>query len=163
MARMSRWHQELTDGVGKCSVPMWSGGCPAGFCDRPAYGEPVPCEKFRDRSGTLRRKDGRYDGYVPGLACELHGGPAAPVVVDEQAKGQAWFLASIMAVQQVAKPGGIGFVYHHGARVLAAASQREAEGVALHDLRESHPNIDGWGSYDVLVIPFDRYEERGER
>lgn len=78
MATMSRHHQELTDGVGKCSVPMWCGGMPAGFCDQPAYGVPPACEMYRDSSGTLRRMDGRYDGYVPALACPGHGGPAKP-------------------------------------------------------------------------------------
>lgn len=75
MACMSKHHQELTNGVGKCSVPMWSGGCPAGFCDADAFG-------FRPEGKThLRwdnyqyRDDGKYAGYVPGLACPAHGGP----------------------------------------------------------------------------------------
>ena len=42
MASTSKHHHELTNGVGKCSVPMWMGGFPAGFCDKPAYGPPVP-------------------------------------------------------------------------------------------------------------------------
>jgi hypothetical protein len=76
---MAKHHQELTDGVGKCSVPMWSVGCPDGFCDRPAYGKPTPCQKFRDAwTGEVRRLDGRYNGYVPGLACVNHGGPEKP-------------------------------------------------------------------------------------
>lgn len=58
-------HLKLNDeGEGKCSVPMWRNGLPAGFCDKVAYGEQKP--------------DGRlfsYDGYVPGLACYVHGGP----------------------------------------------------------------------------------------
>jgi len=46
-------------GVGKCSVPMWSFGVPNGFCDVPAYGEPIrPATRF-----------------TPGLACHAHGGP----------------------------------------------------------------------------------------
>jgi len=36
MARIQKHHKELTNGVGKCSVPMWRGGLPAGFCDQPA-------------------------------------------------------------------------------------------------------------------------------
>ena len=62
MARMSSHHQTLTNGVGKCSVPMWSGGCPAGFCDADAFGLPLPGATYR--------------GYVPGLACPAHGGPS---------------------------------------------------------------------------------------
>ena len=67
---------ELNDnGEGKCSVPMWMNGCPAGFCDAVAYGPPVPSARYRDSSGRTHRYDGRYDGYVPGLACHAHGGP----------------------------------------------------------------------------------------
>lgn len=63
-------------GAGLCSVPMWMGGCPSGFCDRPAYGPPVPSKLYRDGwTGRTFRADGKYDGYVPGLACEGHGGP----------------------------------------------------------------------------------------
>ena len=64
MARCGKRHRELDEnGVGKCSVPMWMNGLPAGFCDEVAYGEPT--------------KEGRqrYTGYVPGLACYVHGGP----------------------------------------------------------------------------------------
>ena len=56
-------HIELVNGVGKCSVPMWCMGMPAGFCDAPAYGNP-------------ERGQRRYDGFVPALACHAHGGPA---------------------------------------------------------------------------------------
>lgn len=76
MSRTQKHHHELTNGVGKCSVPMWMDGCPAGFCDDPAYGKPPPSERYYsyiDR--RMVRKDGRYDGYVPGLACPGHGGP----------------------------------------------------------------------------------------
>jgi hypothetical protein len=76
MSVMSKHHQELTNGVGKCSVPMWSDGCPSGFCDEPAYGFRPDCETFRDAyTGEVKRLDGRYNGYVPGLACPKHGGP----------------------------------------------------------------------------------------
>jgi hypothetical protein len=79
MSSTQKHHHELTNGVGKCSVPMWQMGCPAGFCDEPAYGPPIPSPTFRDGwTGELKRLDGRYNGYVPGLACVNHGGPAAP-------------------------------------------------------------------------------------
>lgn len=54
---------------------MWCGGLPSGFCDKPAYGVPVKCKMFRDRDNHLRRTDGKYNGYVPGLACTGHSGP----------------------------------------------------------------------------------------
>lgn len=55
-----------------CSVPMWVNGIPAGTCGKPAFGEPLP------RS--------RYTGYVPGLACKRHGGPACPGIEIEPGK-----------------------------------------------------------------------------
>ena len=81
MSRLSPHHHELTDGVGKCSVPMWSGcGGEAGFCDAPAYGPPTPCEMRRGPywDPAPRRVDGKFSGYVPGLACPNHGGPTQP-------------------------------------------------------------------------------------
>ncbi len=65
--RMMPYHHTLDEnGVGKCSVPMWSGGLPAGFCDEPAYGtQTVEGER-------------RYPHYVPALACPAHGGPNKP-------------------------------------------------------------------------------------
>lgn len=52
-------HKELNEKCeGKCSAPMWFRGLPAGFCDRPAYSKNVK----------------GYDGYVPYLACQIHGG-----------------------------------------------------------------------------------------
>jgi len=76
---MQKRHQELTDGVGACSVPMWQGGCPAGFCDKPAFGRRPESQQYRAAwSGEMMRMDGRYNGYVSGLACEAHGGPPCP-------------------------------------------------------------------------------------
>lgn len=77
MARLNENHLKVdaATNVGKCSVPMWCGGLPAGFCDKPAHGIPVKCQMFRYGDGSLRRIDGKYDGYVPGLACTGHGGP----------------------------------------------------------------------------------------
>ena len=78
MACMSDHHKTLTNHKGKCSVPMWAGGCPAGFCDKDAFGEPPPGKTHCHPDGHLYRDDGRYAGYVPGLACEHHGGPPCP-------------------------------------------------------------------------------------
>ena len=93
MSRLSETHEELIDGVGKCSVPMWVyPGIPAGFCDELAYGRPPKCEMYRDRSGKLRRIDNRYDGHVPGLACPGHGGPSEKVesARDREDKSEAF-------------------------------------------------------------------------
>lgn len=68
MSRCSDHHMKLTNGKGKCSVPMWQNGCPAGFCDEDAFGPPTLCNTYRDG----------YKGYVPGLACPAHGGPSCP-------------------------------------------------------------------------------------
>jgi len=68
MASLSEHHKVLTDGVGKCSKPMWDGmGGPNGFCDEPAYGPQNP---------ILR------DVYCAGLACQRHGGPPPPRFVN---------------------------------------------------------------------------------
>lgn len=76
MASTLKHHHELTNGVGKCSVPMWCMGCPADFCDKPAYGKRPDGPQWRNAwTGELMRFDGRYNGYVPGLACPGHGGP----------------------------------------------------------------------------------------
>lgn len=61
---------------GKCSVPMWCAGVPDGRCDALAFGVYIDGPRFRDGwTGELRRRDGGYIGYVPDLACPVHGGP----------------------------------------------------------------------------------------
>ena len=60
---------------------MWSMGCPAGFCDRDAYG---PQERDQRRYGTYTLA--RWDaGYAPGLACYEHGGPSKPIAAEAKA------------------------------------------------------------------------------
>ena len=70
MSQLNNHHRELDEhGIGKCSVPMWvSPGVPAGFCDKPAYGNYLPGAAFT--------------GYVPALACPEHGGPDSRVFLD---------------------------------------------------------------------------------
>lgn len=76
--RLSEHHKTLKDGKGKCSVPMWQSGFEC-FCDAPAFGTYIPGPTRRDAwTGQVFRLDGKYHGYVPGLACEAHGGPACP-------------------------------------------------------------------------------------
>ena len=87
MSALMQHHKELdADGIGKCSVPMWSGGCPSGFCDKPAYGDRLPTRYFRNySSGGEIAEDGGYTGYVPGLACPMHSGPKSRVFMDGNA------------------------------------------------------------------------------
>lgn len=84
MSTLSHDHIHLNEsGIGKCSVPMFAGGCPVGFCDEPAYGErPESTERMNYCTGRMARDDGKYAGYVPGLACSAHGGPKSRVFKD---------------------------------------------------------------------------------
>jgi hypothetical protein len=90
MASLSTHHEELTNGIGMCSVPMWMDGCPAGFCDKPAYGKRPEGQTLARWDGQEYRLDGRYAGYVPALACHGHGGPEAPPGVIVKKDGNAW-------------------------------------------------------------------------
>lgn len=90
MASMSSRHKPgVPFGEGRCSVPMWCNGMPAGFCDEPAYGERPPCREYRDAYGEARRLDGKYNGYVPGLACPNHGGPTREKALAELEREEA--------------------------------------------------------------------------
>lgn len=76
MSQCAQIHLVLDEhGIGRCSRPMWDGyGMDAGFCDRIAYGKRPEGKALRDRFGEVFREDGRYGGYMPGLACIHHGG-----------------------------------------------------------------------------------------
>jgi hypothetical protein len=57
---------------------MWMNGCPAGTCGQRAFGVRPPSRQWMNYSaGLMMREDLRYDGYVPGLACIVHGGPSS--------------------------------------------------------------------------------------
>jgi hypothetical protein len=73
-------------GFGRCSVPMWMGGSPCGFCDKPAFGERPDAVTHTRWDGFEWRDDLLYAGYVPGLACAAHGGPKTRTYKD----GSAW-------------------------------------------------------------------------
>lgn len=82
MASLEKRHEVLVDGVGACSVPMWCGGLPAGFCEAPAYGRQEPDQM---RYVTWSEGWGKYfPGYCSGLACYNHGGPKAPEKKEEK-------------------------------------------------------------------------------
>ena len=76
MATLSKYNRELNEMCeGKCSVPMWRGGLPAGFCDDPAYGN-----ETENHKEWMRMK--REYQYVPALACPGHGGPRKKEMVN---------------------------------------------------------------------------------
>lgn len=98
-------HHETVGPNGRCSVPMWAGGCPAGFCDEPAYGKPPKSEMRRDGwTGRQYRLDSRYDGYVPALACAQHGGP----VVEYKMDGNQWCATLDDFIDLQESPAGFG-------------------------------------------------------
>lgn len=85
MSRISDHHVAKCGVEGKCSVPMWQGGLPGGFCDRPAWGEQFAFGSgYEDpswlRPGQWAGGGGRQKPYAPGLACDHHGGPRADQV-----------------------------------------------------------------------------------
>lgn len=58
---------------GKCRVPMWMGGCPAGFCDDEAFGEQLPSAiLYRERHYN---RPYNCVPYCFGPCCPGHGGP----------------------------------------------------------------------------------------
>lgn len=94
-------------GRGKCSVPMWRyPGVPAGYCEREAYGErPEPERYYRNAwTGEQQRSDGKYNGYVPRLACPSHGGPPSRVYRD----GNMWCAVWPDFINLQESPSGFG-------------------------------------------------------
>lgn len=76
MARIGISHKAVCGVEGKCSRPMYQMGMEC-FCDEPAYGQQYtdgsPHGPYYDPPG--RGPYGRYQPYVPDLACSAHGGP----------------------------------------------------------------------------------------
>jgi len=73
MSTLSEHHLPKAGIVGKCSVPMWIGGYPAGFCDAPAYGEQYR-DPFLPPCWAYNRNN--KPPFASGLCCESHGGPS---------------------------------------------------------------------------------------
>lgn len=117
--------RELNEmGEGLCSVPMWMEGCPAGFCDRPAYGERPQCHEYRNAyTGERMRLDGRYNGYVPGLACEAHGGPSERVFRD----GNMWCAVKPDFEDIQVSPAGFGETKEKAVAELYAAVRQDGQ------------------------------------
>lgn len=67
---------------GKCCVPMWMGGGPAGFCAEEAFGPQYPRQ-------YLAHQNPRYlsdhPAYCFGPCCPVHGGPKAdePIIFQD--------------------------------------------------------------------------------
>jgi len=79
MACMSKKHEELnSDGFGACSVPMWQGGLPGGFCDERAFGKQT--QEYLDSFPSWNYKY-RMPVYAPSLACVSHGGPECDGII----------------------------------------------------------------------------------
>lgn len=59
-------HEDAIDGVlGRCSVPMWMNGCPAGTCEHKAFGRVVPEPYYRNAwTGEERTITGRLRSYA---------------------------------------------------------------------------------------------------
>lgn len=64
---------------GKCRVPMWMMGSPAGFCGELAFGPQLPSEVLRDERGW------QDSPYCHGPCCPKHGGPkeGEPIVFQD--------------------------------------------------------------------------------
>ena len=58
---------------GTCRVPMWMGGTPAGFCDKPAFGHQLPREILEQERGYFGTNN--RPAYCHGHCCPAHGGP----------------------------------------------------------------------------------------
>jgi hypothetical protein len=111
-------HRELdNNGEGLCSVPMWRGGMPAGFCDQPAFG--------------LQTTEGKrkYDGYVPGLACFGHGGPEFRVFKD----GDKFCAVKRDFEDLVQSPAGFGDTPEEARQELVADIERHRAGEKLNE------------------------------
>lgn len=53
----------------RCRTPVWLGGCPAGLCNKEAYGYQLPKEYLQQTRGVETL------AYCFGHACPAHGGP----------------------------------------------------------------------------------------
>ena len=65
MATLSEHHRMLTNGVGKCSVPMWMGGLPAGFCDEERRATEGPAPRWRDNVMAKAKAGPKRPEYEP--------------------------------------------------------------------------------------------------
>jgi hypothetical protein len=92
---------------GKCRVPMWMMGSPAGFCGNEDFGPQLPREVLRDGRGW-------HNGSAPycsGPCCPEHGGPkkGEPIVFQDglTERGYAMYCAVMPDFEDLqASPAG---------------------------------------------------------
>lgn len=105
MSRMHAHHNPGCGVEGKCSVPMFSGYGPAGFCDSTAWGQQYserepqrgqsgryadPCWPLRDRNGYYPTHLAHLrPSFASGFCCEAHGGPG-PNAIRFVMDGNMW-------------------------------------------------------------------------
>ena len=84
MAQCGTRHKEGAPlGQGLCSVPMWCLGCPADFCNEPAYGPQQRLKRGVFVGTTCSPKQHRFPS-CSGLACPTHGGPTLQKVIKDR-------------------------------------------------------------------------------
>ena len=129
---------------GKCRVPMWSMGCPAGFCDEPANGPQYPLQYLTQMRGWSDRP------YCFGPCCPKHGGPGAgePIIFQDgltREGRQMWCAVLPGFVNLQESPAGFdanplmavaNLVRDQSALQNPATTAGSAEGVASGQLRE---------------------------
>ncbi len=116
--------EKLAWSGGRCRVPMWMGGGPAGFCCEPAFGPQYPRE-------YLASIDGYYmfnrPPYCFGPCCPMHGGPkdGEPILFQDgytEAGRPMW--CAVMPGFENLQESPAGF---DGNPIVAVANLRKAE------------------------------------
>lgn len=108
---------------GTCRVPMWMGGVPSAFCDKPANGPQYPRQYLThvDPSYAFDRPS-----YCHGPCCQAHGGPGDgdPIIFQDgyTEKGRPMWCAVIPDFENLQEsPAGFD-----GHPVVAVAKLRAA-------------------------------------
>lgn len=82
MSRLAEHHMPKAGVIGKCSVALFNGAGPAGFCDRDAYGQQY--------TGSLSQFFGNNRAPLAmGYCCKIHGG-AGEEDIRVMRDGNAW-------------------------------------------------------------------------
>ena len=75
MTRDDNSEHPLAAYVGPCRATMWMGGLPSGLCGNPAFGQFIEGQEYAEGPYRGERIDRKYNGFVTGPACPIHGGP----------------------------------------------------------------------------------------